>query len=66
MDKSDFAINPKHGLECSVRVDFNPTCEAEASIAKHAKGQSISKELFGVIVWTKKNPRFFKDFCPSI
>ena len=35
-------VNLKHGLECSFKLDFNPTCEAEASIAKHVKDQLIS------------------------
>ena len=30
------------------------------------KGQLISKCLFGVIVWTKKQRDFFQDFCPSL
>ena len=38
----------------------------EPSFEKVPKGQLISKCLFGVIVWTKKPTKFFKDFCPSL
>ena len=30
------------------------------------KGQLISKGLFDVIISTRKNNDFFKDFCPSL
>ena len=43
--------------------------ETEASKDKQddfAKGQLISKGLFGVIVSTKKPTKFFKDFFPSL
>ena len=31
-----------------------------------ARGQSISKGLFDVIVLTKNQRNLFKDFCPSL
>ena len=36
------------------------------SLTYFSKGQLISKGLFGVIVLTKNNNNFFKDFCPSL
>ena len=35
-------------------------------ILLNAKGQLISKCLFGAIVSTKKPMKFFKNFCPSL
>ena len=35
-------------------------------IRSEHKGQLISKGIFGVIVWTKKTTKIFKDFCPSL
>ena len=41
------------------------TCEA-SEVTSVFKGQLISKELFGVIVSTKKPTKFFEDFYLSL
>ena len=53
------------------RLDDNgcqsfPKCSKFYKFDVLTKGQLISKGLCGVIVWTKKPTKFFKDFCPSL
>ena len=44
----------------------NKTKIDENEVDGIGKGQLISKCLFGVIVLTKKQRKFFQDFCPSL
>ena len=48
----------------SVFTKRNPVQFKLSKILIFAKGQLISKCLFGVIVWTKKQRKNYQNFCP--
>jgi hypothetical protein len=52
--------------ETGIRPPLPEVSSFQSALKVTTKGQLISKCLFGVIVWTKKQRNFFQDFCPSL